>query len=133
VRVTEDEIIAHLADGRGHQRSAGLVLATFGGESKATRDFSPHRVRPRRALARRRRGHRCRGNGFTGSRRIARDRHLPALQPGPYAIRNRRTSESSRRAASVVPKPGVVARAADAARSPHRRRDERVAGSGRRG
>ena len=49
---------------------------------------------------------------FMVSPRIARDRDLPA----PLAITNRRTSVSSRRAGSVVPKPEAVARAADTQR-----------------
>lgn len=54
---------------------------------------------------------------FMVSPRIARDRDESALVPAPLAITNRRTSVSSRRAGSVVPKPAAVARAADTQRS----------------
>ena len=53
---------------------------------------------------------------FMVSRRIARDRDHSALKPVPDLITDRLASTYSRRAASVVLKPGVVARAADAQR-----------------
>jgi hypothetical protein len=65
---------------------------------------------------------------FMVSRRSARDRSQPALEPVPCATTDRRTRESSRRAVSPVLKPGVAARAADAQRylaftRPHARSD----------
>jgi hypothetical protein len=62
---------------------------------------------------------------FMVSPHIVRDREQPALEPVPYATTNRLTSASSRRAASVVLKPGVAARAADAQRAAHGRRLDR--------
>ena len=111
VRVTEDEIVAYLADGRvisvplawswGYRRPLPSNAHTFALSAPVKEFIGLTSMRTSVSKV-------C----FTASRRVVRD--LRRIRPELCVIGNRRASAFSRRAASVVPKPGVAARAADA-------------------
>jgi hypothetical protein len=115
VRVTRDEIIAHLADGRvisvplawswrlSRPRPNNARIFVSSGLAKESTGLMSTRTSVSKGC-------------FMVSPRIARDRDQSA--PMPSVSPNRRTSVSNRRAGSVAPKPVVVARAVDTQRSP---------------
>ena len=125
VRVSPDEIIARLADGR----VISVPLAWSWRLSEATpkqrenvRLTGPVKVCTGLMSTRTSASKEC----FTASRHIARGRDRATPMPGVTAVTNRRTIASSRRAGSVAPKSGAAARAADTQRYEYRRDPSRT-------